>query len=207
MKFYTRVEGFNTIDYAIEGSKLFGSTKWKLGLPPATHIDPTKWTIPSLSMQSFNYAEHGVAHSTSVLHTGYHIYFLMPPNFNCQTMLSNASQYMNFVQCKMQIGKHDISPPTYKETKKKLPSTNNVEHAFWFCLNNIKRCVSGSKEKYVMNQFLKGEGFGSRGLNFSRGRRFCLVVGSQQLGQLPSLVTNFRATKSWRPPYFQNFKI
>ena len=62
---------------------------------------------------------------------------------------------------KMRLGKHDTSPPTYKETKKKFPSTNNVEDAFWFCHDGIKRCVSGNKYEHVQDWF-KGEIIGAR---------------------------------------------
>jgi hypothetical protein len=53
-------------------------------------------------------------------------------------------------QCraKVGIGKHDTFAPTYKEMK--FSSTNNVDYGFWFCHDNIKLCLSGSKKEYVM---------------------------------------------------------
>jgi hypothetical protein len=35
--------------------------------------------------------------------------------------------------------------------KKKFHSTNNVEHECWFCPDDIKRCVGGNREKYVLD--------------------------------------------------------
>ena len=41
--------------------------------------------------------------------------------------------------------------PTYKGLKKEFCSTNNVEYEFWFCLDDIKRCVSDTKKTYVLD--------------------------------------------------------
>ena len=51
---------------------------------------------------------------------------------------------------KVRIGKHCTSAPTYKEMKNKLSSTNNVEHGFQFCNDDIKHCGSRNKNEYLM---------------------------------------------------------
>lgn len=38
----------------------------------------------------------------------------------------------------------------YKGMKKEFRFTNNVEYEYWFCRDDIKCCVNGSKKKYVM---------------------------------------------------------
>jgi hypothetical protein len=55
--------------------------------------------------------------------------------------------------CNAKVGssKHDTTTPTYKGLKKEFHSTNNVEYEFWFCPDDIKRCVSGTKKKYVLD--------------------------------------------------------
>lgn len=63
---------------------------------------------------------------------------------------------------KAKTSKHDTFSPTYKEMKKIISSTNNVEHKFWFCYDDIKRCVNGNQNEYVManeimNQYLKDD--------------------------------------------------
>ena len=51
---------------------------------------------------------------------------------------------------KIKPGKHGTLAPMYKGLKK-YRSTNNVEYEFWFCHDDIKRCVSGNKKKYVLD--------------------------------------------------------
>jgi hypothetical protein len=52
---------------------------------------------------------------------------------------------------KIKTGKYDTPAPTYKGLKKEYRFTNNVEYKFWFCPNDIKRCVSGNKKKFVLD--------------------------------------------------------
>ena len=35
--------------------------------------------------------------------------------------------------------------------KEEYRSTNDVEHEFWVCLDDIKHCMSGNKKKYVLD--------------------------------------------------------
>lgn len=101
-----------------------------------------------------NYAGHGVAHTTSVLETDgpnfyWHIVGLPPSSTKrCWAMQAITR---NLCNAKVRIGKHGTSRPTYKVMKKKFHFTNNVEHEFWSCHDNIKRCVSGNKSEYVMD--------------------------------------------------------
>jgi hypothetical protein len=39
----------------------------------------------------------------------------------------------------------------YKDMKEEYCFTNNVEHEFWVCLDNIKHCMNGNKKKYVLD--------------------------------------------------------
>ena len=52
---------------------------------------------------------------------------------------------------KVGIGKHDTLAPTYKGLTKEFRSPNNVEYEFWFCHDDFKHCVSGSKNEYVLD--------------------------------------------------------
>jgi hypothetical protein len=52
---------------------------------------------------------------------------------------------------KIGTGKYDTPAPTYKGLMKEFCSPNNVEYEFWFCPNDIKCCVNGIKNKYVLD--------------------------------------------------------
>jgi hypothetical protein len=167
MKSYPGLEYLNTKDCTLEGSELFGSTKRKLDLPPGVDCDlhrPDKvnYSIPRPNIrvrracieEYLVSAEHGVAHTTSVLETdcsSFHWHIArLPTNFakRCWAMQANTGTLYN---AKIGTGKHGTPTLMYKGLKKKYRSTNNVEYKFWFCLDDIKRCVSGNKKKYVLD--------------------------------------------------------
>ena len=64
-------------------------------------------------------------------------------------MLDTTSHYMDYVQCRSQDW--ETLAPTYKGLMKEFRSPNNVECEFWFCPDDVKRCVSGSLKKYVLD--------------------------------------------------------
>ena len=55
--------------------------------------------------------------------------------------------------CNINVGtrNHGTPAPTYKGLMKEFFSITNVEYAFWFCPDDIKRCVSGNMKKYVLD--------------------------------------------------------
>jgi hypothetical protein len=82
MKSYPGLEDLNTRDCALEGSELFGTTKRKLDLPLGVKCDSHRPNKVNYSIhrpnarvrracieESLVSAEHGVAHTTSVLET------------------------------------------------------------------------------------------------------------------------------------------
>ena len=52
---------------------------------------------------------------------------------------------------KVIIGKHGTPTPMYKGMKEGYRSTNDVEHEFWVCLDNIKHYMNGNNKKYVLD--------------------------------------------------------
>ena len=99
-------------------------------------------------------AKHGVAHITLVLKIDYSCSHWHIARFSansakkCWAMKANTRTLRN---AKVGTSKHSTSVSTYKGLKKEYRSTNNVEHEFWFCPNDIKYCVSGNKKKYVLD--------------------------------------------------------
>jgi hypothetical protein len=82
MKSYPGLEDLNTRDCALEGSELFGTTKRKFDLPPGVNCDSHRPDKVNYSIhrpnarirracieESLVSAEHGVAHTTSMLET------------------------------------------------------------------------------------------------------------------------------------------
>ena len=88
--------------------------------------------------------------------------------------------------------------PGLPRTRVWVYSTNNLEYELWFCLNNIKHWVSGSKKKYVLNwptirsvwpvpihQGRRCWHLRTLDFNDSKGRHFHLVISFQQLQPSP----------------------
>ena len=162
MKSYPGLEDLNTRDCALEGSELFRSTKQKFDLLPGVDCDshrPDKvnYSIPRPNTrvrracieESLVSTEHGVAHTISMLETDcssshWHIARLLANSAKrCWAMQANTRTLCN---AKIGTGKHGTPTPMYKGLKEEYRSTNNVEYKFWFCLDDIKRCVSGNKK-------------------------------------------------------------
>jgi len=163
---------------------------------------------------------HGVPHTTSVLETDcltskWHIARL-PPNSakRCWVLRAITGTMCN---AKVGTGKHGTPAPTYKGLNKEFGSRNNMEYEFWFCLDDIKRCVSDGKKNVLDWPIVPNTWPVNIGTNLSRERRFwhlkmlnfnynrgkhChLVVGFQQSQLSPFLARIF--FKHGRPPYIQ----
>ena len=52
---------------------------------------------------------------------------------------------------KVGIGKHGTPALTFEGLRKEFCFSNNMEYEFWFCPNDVKRYVSSSKKKYVLD--------------------------------------------------------
>ena len=167
MKSYSRAEGANTRDCALERSELFGSTKQKFNLPPGADYDshgpdkvnysilcPNTRATRQRTKESLTFVEHDVVHTTFVLETecfvlNWHIAKLPPYSAKqCWTL-----QAITGTMCNAKVGsnKHDTPAPRYKGLKKEICSTNNVEYEFWFYPDDIKHCISGTKKIYVLD--------------------------------------------------------
>jgi hypothetical protein len=103
-------------------------------------------------------------------------------------MLGNASHIGILCLAKVEAGKHGTPTPTYKGLKKEYCSTNNVEYAFWFCPDDIKRCVNGNKKKYVLDWPVVPNIWPMKiGINISRQKVLALEDVGFQLKQREAL--------------------
>ena len=102
--------------------------------------------------KSLSSAIHGVAHTTSILEIDclayeWHIARL-PPNSakQCWALQGIIETVCN---AKVGIGKHGTLASTYKGLWKECRFPNNGEYEFWFCPDDIKRCVNGNIKIYI----------------------------------------------------------
>ena len=167
MKSFKGAKYLNTRDCPLEGSLLFGSTKWKLNLPPNTNCNSHRlnkmyYSIPHPNTrakracveESLNSVEHVVVHTTYVLETAYLVFQLhiarLPPSFakRCWGMQVNICTLCN---AKVGIDKHEKPIPTYKGLKEGVTLHQQREYELWLCLDGIKCCVRGNKIKYIVS--------------------------------------------------------
>lgn len=106
------------------------------------HTRTTRQRIEEL----LKYVEHGVIHTTFVLEidridSEWHIARLSP----------NLAKWCWEMHVIIRTGKHVTPTPIYKRLKKEFRFTNNMEYEFQFCHDDIKRGVSASMKKYVLD--------------------------------------------------------
>ena len=223
MKSCPGLEDLNSRDCALEGSELFGSTKQKFDLLPgvdcASHRpDKVNYSIPCLNTrvrracikESLVSTEHCMAHTSSMLETDcssshWHIARLRANSAKrCWAMQANTRTMCN---AKVRTTKHGTLAPTYKGLRKEFRSPNNVEYEFWFCHDDIKRCVSGSKKKFVLDWPIVPNTWPVKiCTNLSREEVLALEDAGLQLQQREALSPHpslalFYATKHGRPSY------
>ena len=155
-------EDLITKPYGLEGAEIFGSSKRKLDLPPGSHSnshrqDKMNFSIPRMSTRStkarieeaLSDPVHTVQHTTCVLETDcdtskWHIARLPARSGRrCQALQANTN-----AKCDTRVarGSHGTPTPTYFGKKRNYHTKKSVEVDFWFCADDIKRCVSGNKK-------------------------------------------------------------
>ena len=102
---------------------------------------------------------HAVQHTTCVLETDsdtskWHIARLPTRSGRwCQALQANTNAKCD---TKVAKGSHDTPAPIYLG-KKDYHTKKSIEVDFWFCIDDIKRCVSGNKKGgfWIGQQFLQ----------------------------------------------------
>lgn len=165
MKTIPGAEDLPLMNSGLEGAEIFGSTKRKLNLPPGSEFDshrPDKvnYSVPRPSSRatrariedSFNTPLYEVTHVTGVHETDcdpkqWHIARTNPKSrVKCQAM-----QVLSGKACEAQInkGRQATCAPTYTGLKKPYGKDTLELTEFWFCPDDIKRCVMGRKKFFV----------------------------------------------------------
>ena len=160
-----RAEGVGTRIPHLEGEETFGSTKRKLDVSigdagDSYRLDKINFSqsrmrtrsTPSVSQSSGNKAEQAqpnpsrhvpIAFKSDCDTSKWHIARINhKSNARCQTQ-----QHRSNIKCTSKIakGKKDTLAPTYRGRKKEYGSKREVVADFWFCSDDIDRCVKGTK--------------------------------------------------------------
>ena len=174
------VEALNTLPGAmgvgtriphLEGEETFGSTERKLDVPIGNAGDshrPDKINFsqprvrtrstPTISQPSGDEAEEAranpsrhvtVAFESDCDASKWHIARIShKSNARCQ-----AQQQRSNIKCTSKIakGKKGTPAPTYRGRKEEYGSKREVLADFWFCPDDIARCVKGTKRRWVLD--------------------------------------------------------
>lgn len=151
----------------LEGAEIFGSTKRKLNLPPGSEFDshrPDKvnYSIPKPNTrstrqrieESLKSPQHHVSHATRVMESNcdpkqWHIARLPKSSGRqCQALQSISGEAC---RTKISQGANGTPAPTYAGMKKDIRMGRNVEAEFFFCPDDIHRCVMGTKRPFVLH--------------------------------------------------------
>ena len=97
---------------------------------------------------------HVVQYTTCVLETDcdtskWHVARLLARSGRrCQALQANTN-----AKCDTRVarGSHGTPAPTYFGKKRDYHTKKSIEVGFWFCADDIKRCVSGNKKSWVLD--------------------------------------------------------
>jgi hypothetical protein len=155
----------------LEGEEIFGSTNWKLDLllgddGDSHRPDNVNFSQPRMQTRSktahTEFAGASVAgadkdelpHVTTALESDcdmsqWHIARIShKSSYKC-----HAQQRATNVKCTARIakGSKGTPAPTYRGRKTQYGGTKEIVTDFWFCPNDIERCVKGSKCSWVLD--------------------------------------------------------
>ena len=66
-------------------------------------------------------------------------------------MLGTACHYMHYLQCQSRDRETWRTCSNIHRAREGILLSQQSEYKFWFCPDDIKHCVSGSKNKYVLD--------------------------------------------------------
>ena len=164
-------EGVGTRVPHLEGEEIFGSTKRKLDVPigdagDSHRPDKINFSQPRVRTRSNTSASQSsgdkgkepqanasghvtVAFESDCDTSKWHIARIShKSNARCQ-----AQQQRSNIKCTSKIakGKKGTPAPTYRGRKEEYGSKREVVVDFWFCWDDIERCVKGRKRKWVLD--------------------------------------------------------
>ena len=151
----------------LEGEEVFGSTKRKLDVPIGSEADshrPDKvnFSHPRVQLRSATIEDEDVVEETPMFPHAMHVFETdcNPTEWHIARISvkskrkCHAIQAQTEVKCKMFIvrGFKATAAPMYKGQKREYKGTNVETDEFWFCPDDIKRCVLGPRRSHVLSR-------------------------------------------------------
>jgi hypothetical protein len=167
MKAYPGAADVLTKEKGLEGAEIFGSMKRKLDHPPGSahdshRSDTVNYSIPAMGTRStrariqeaLSDPTCGVQHTTSVQESEcdpskWHIARLSNRSGRkCQAL---QAQTRKKCDAKISKGARGTAAPTYSGQKKDFHTRRLTAAEFWFCSDDINRCVKGGPKSFVVD--------------------------------------------------------
>jgi hypothetical protein len=155
----------------LEGEEIFGSTKRKLDLPPSddgdshrpnkvNFLQPRVQTRPRTAHIVFAGASGASAkkddlpHVTTALESDCDMsqWYIarISHRSSCKCHAQQAATKVKYI-ARIAKGSKGTPVPTYRVRKTQYGGTKEIIMDFWFCPNNIERCVKGTKRSWVLD--------------------------------------------------------
>ena len=155
----------------LEDKEIFGNTKPKLDLPPGDdddshRLNKVNFSQPRVQIRSgTTYIEFAGAsmadvdkdellHVTTILAFDCDILQWHIARISCKSNCKcHTQQAATKVKCTARIAKDSKGTlaPTYRGRKTQYGGNKEIVTDFWFCSNDIERCVKGTKHSWVLD--------------------------------------------------------
>ena len=155
----------------LQGEETFGSTKWKLDVSigdarDSHRPDKINFSQPRVRTRSTPTVPHSSGDKGDKAQANPSRHVTVAFESNCDTSKwhiarishkSNArcqiQQHGSNIKCTSKIakGKKGTPAPTYRGRKEEYGSKREVVADFWFCPDDIDRCVKGTKQRWVLD--------------------------------------------------------
>jgi hypothetical protein len=164
-------EGFGNRVPHLEGEEIFGSTKRKLDVPigdagDSHRPDKVNFSQPRVRTRSTTTSSEILEGKGKQIDANSSPHVTVACESDCDTSKwhiarishksnakCHAQQQGSNIKCTAKIarGKKGTPAPTYQGRKVDYGSKREVVADFWFCWDDIERCVKGSKRKWIID--------------------------------------------------------
>ena len=209
----------------LEGEEIFGSMKRRLDVSigntrDSHRLDKVNFSQPRVRTRSTKGSEEPLESNGPRIEDNLPQYVTRAFESDCDTSKwhiarishksnarCSAQQRTLNMKCMSKIakGKKGTVAPTYRGQKQEYGTKHEVIVDFWFCWDNIQRCMKGTKKKWIIDWFpVPKTWLVLSGTNLSREETLLLQHASFQLQEHPSLLPEelFNMSKLYDPTVF-----